>query len=215
MKRKKMKNKDLHKNAEEPAEEREPKPFEQQEGESNFWYGRFMKFCLYGPSRSLIQCYRDVMAERDELFRLRAPGSSDSDGVQGESRRRACPQRKQIPGPWRKKVKEFDWWQRAEAWDAEQHRIAVQRVAEALNLIYEAAPEAAQILIKLMRGLVKDADGNQLSVTVMTQMRLAANSILNRAGVVYDGPTPDEEDGQIGIFGIKINHPEGYKEQGV
>jgi hypothetical protein len=42
-------------------------------------------------------------------------------------------------------------------------------------------------------------------------MRLAMNSLLNRAGVVHDVNLADEDMGEVGILGIKINYPGGYE----
>jgi hypothetical protein len=36
-------------------------------------------------------------------------------------------------------------------------------------------------------------------------MRLAMNSLLNRAGVVHEGVMEDEEDGEIQVVGITIH----------
>jgi hypothetical protein len=84
-------------------------------------------------------------------------------------------------------------------------------VSDALNLNRYAAVEAVQFQIDMMRGLVvlKGLDGEEdvtvrLSTEEIQQMRLASNSILNRAGVVYDGPAGSEEDGSVEIVGIRI-----------
>ena len=53
-----------------PAETPPPKPYQQQPGEPDNWYDRFHRFCLLGPSRTIIQCYRQVIAERSAAQRL-------------------------------------------------------------------------------------------------------------------------------------------------
>ena len=85
-----------------PAETPPPKPYQQQPGEPHNWYDRFHRFCLLGPSRTLIQCYRQVIAERTAA---------------GNGRQR-IPQ--QAPGAWKRKARELDWHARAAAWDADQ-----------------------------------------------------------------------------------------------
>ena len=58
----------------------DPKPYHRQEGEPNRWYDRFHRFCLLGPSRSLLQCYRSVMSGRAALVErgpLAAIGQAD------------------------------------------------------------------------------------------------------------------------------------------
>jgi hypothetical protein len=201
-----------------PDENRAPMAYDQREGESNMWYDRFYRFCLYGSSRSLLQCYRDVMAEKEALLRLGAPEPVLS-CVEGPAEGQASkepprPKRICLPGSWKKKVKEFDWWERAEAWDAERRRQAARRVIEALNMFSEASPEAAQFQINLMKGFVRlrnDAGEEEpvyLSLGEIQQMRLASNSILNRAGVVYDGMQAAEEDGKPDVIGIMIHRAE-------
>ena len=181
------------------------KAFEQREGEPDFWYGRFIKFCLYGPSRSLMRCYQDVLGERDLLFELQAPKPMEAEEGQETSIERARPARKRLPKVWREKAKRFDWWERAAAWDMEQRRIAMELVEAAKNLCKAAAEEAVQFQWAMMRGYVINPDGEKVAVNEMQQRRLASNSILNRAGVVHDGLLADEDDGEPPVVGIVIH----------
>ena len=83
-------------------------------------------------------------------------------------------------------------------------------VQEANNLACKHASEEVEFLVNLMRGkiLLENADGEKVTICLgaddIPQMRIAANSILNRAGVVYDGPKSSEDDGEVEIIGIKI-----------
>lgn len=170
-----------------------PNAWDRQEGESNLWYDRFHRFLMCGSNRTINQIYRDVINEKRaakgrERLRKAAPAASS----------------------WRKKALEFNWWGRAEAWDNHRRVQAMQTVSDSLDLVRYAAQEAVQFQIDMMRGkiLLEIEDGNkiilQLGPDDIQQMRLASNSILNRAGVVYDGPKSSEEDGEVEIIGIKI-----------
>jgi len=116
---------------------------------------------------------------------------------------------------WRKIAQKYDWWGRAEAWDADRRVSAMKAVTDSLNLVRFAAQEAVQFQIDLMRGKVRliNDDGGELNVLLtldeIQQMRLASNSILNRAGVIYDGPMAGEDDGAVEVIGIKIQGSDG------
>ena len=166
-----------------------PKKYERQEGETNLWFDRFVKFCLYGSARSLDQCFRDVVG--------------DYRAAQGRARPR---EDARAPGAWRKQAKLFSWWARAEAWDAEQRILAMNRVADTLDLVRNNAQKAAQFQIDLMNNKIEGAD--------VIQRRLASNSLMNRAGVVHDGLQGDEEDGAAQVIGIRINRGVGSGEGG-
>jgi hypothetical protein len=60
-----------------------------------------------------------------------------------------------------------------------------------------------------MRGELKGADGELVARQDAVQMRLAMNSLLNRAGVVHDVNREEDEDQPSKILGIVIHYPEG------
>jgi len=62
--------------------------------EPSLWFGRFTAFCQMGPTRSILEC---VNQHRDEIGQKRSNN---------------------VPGSWRRRSEEFDWRNRAEAWDA-------------------------------------------------------------------------------------------------
>ncbi|MFC1996990.1 hypothetical protein ACFLXI_05205 [Chloroflexota bacterium] len=196
----------------EPNAER--KLYDQQPGEPNMWYERFFKFCLYGPSRTIRQCYRDVMEEQEALSRLAAPKSRASLDAQEASKKQAKPKRRYPPTTWKNRAKQFKWWERAAAWDAYRREESLKHIDEAFFLAREFAPEAILFLVNLIRGklVLENEDGEKVTIYLgeknIQQMRLASNSILNRAGVVYDGPAAEEEDGEVKIIGIKIERYE-------
>jgi hypothetical protein len=70
-----------------------PQPWERRPGEPNRWFARFECYRLAGPNRSLLGT---VKAERAQ----RAAKSSTS-----------------VPQAWAKNAKQWQWRQRAEAWD--------------------------------------------------------------------------------------------------
>jgi PBSX family phage terminase large subunit len=75
------------------TDETERNPWDQLDGESNFWYQRFVAFKLMGVGRSLAECVNRV---RDEKGRRRA---------------------KDPPTSWRNASEKFQWRVRADAWD--------------------------------------------------------------------------------------------------
>lgn len=163
----------------------EPAAWERQPGETNLWFDRFVRFCLLGVRRSLDQVYRDELA------------------ANGREKPRTDGKARRAPGAWRQKAKAFDWLGRAEAWDKERRRRALESVQEALDLARSAAPEAMQFQIDLMNGKVVPAEHVEI-----IHRRLASNSILNRAGVVLDGLQAEEDDGAVQVVGIRINRGE-------
>jgi len=142
-----------------PADARKRRPYDQLTGEPDLWYDRFIRFCLYGPTRTIHKCYRDVMAERDASMRIAEPKSNDSDPAGEEATHRVC----------------------------------------------EVSPEMVQILIDMARGEVRGKNGEITEGISPQQRRMAATTLIKFAGVVYDGPQGDEDDGEVEVIGIRIN----------
>jgi hypothetical protein len=84
-------------------------PWDRQSDEPHNWYCRFEEFRRRGPGRSLLSVYN---AER----------------VKAGKGKSASP-----PSSWGKAAQRWRWRERAEAWDAEQARLARQAEAEALE----------------------------------------------------------------------------------
>ncbi len=61
-------------------------------------------------------------------------------------------------------------------------------------------------MVALMREELIGPDGAIVAGQNAEQLRLAMNSLLNRARVVHDG-LGDEEDGEVDVIGIRINMP--------
>ncbi len=72
----------------------EKRPWDQLEGENSLWFGRFTAYRLMGPGRGVLTCLN--------LERLK------------EGKEKAT----QTPGAWTKASTEWNWRQRAEAYDA-------------------------------------------------------------------------------------------------
>ena len=169
---------------------KEAKPYEPQEGEPNIWYDRFVKFMLLGSGRSLARCYRDVInTERSTKGRPSLPTTA------------RCPQ------SWRQRARQFDWWHRAEAWDREQRRLTLQKVDQTRRLAQDQAREALQIHLDLMRGELKGPDGQLTEGQNSAQRRMAADSVLDRAGVLPEDPNLNEERQEVKIREIRVNLP--------
>jgi len=175
--------------------------YDQQPGESDLWYRRFIKFRDYGVDRDLLQCYLEVMWERDKRLRANLPqhpsGGETDRGTQMATRsRRSC-----LPGNWIRQVTKFDWWGRAAEWDAYQHERALLRSEVIIDQAREAAPEMVQILIDLARGDVSDEKTEKF----MRERRLSACEVLKLAGVDLSDLQGVEQDGKIQVVGITIH----------
>ena len=105
--------------------------YDQQPGETDLWYGRFVKFRDYGADRDLLQCYLEVMWQRDMQLRAALPQPIVENETGPETSMAVRPKRRYLPGSWTKQVRKFDWWGRAAAWDADQHERALRRCEKA------------------------------------------------------------------------------------
>jgi hypothetical protein len=175
--------------------------YDQQPGESDLWYSRFVKFRDYGTERDLLQCYFEVMWERDMHLRATQPQPSAGSGTDPETSVAVRPKRRYLPGSWTRQVRKFDWWGRAQAWDADQHERSLRRGEKAIDLAREVAPDMVQILINLARGDVDFEKGEKF----MRECRLSACEVLKVAGIEPDEVQGDEQDGEIQVVGITIH----------
>ena len=164
------------------------KDWERQPGESNLWYDRFHKFLMYGSSRTVNGTYRDTINETRDMQGRERLGKAAA-----------------APSSWRKIVKQWEWISREEKYDEEKRRLAQNAVNDAIDMVRLAAGRAVKFQIGLMDGVIK-IGGQEIRLTIeeIAQMRLASNSILNRAGVVHEGASASEEDGRRQITEIRI-----------
>jgi hypothetical protein len=159
----------------------ETRPYHRQEGESNLWYDRFHRFMRMGPGRSLTRCYREVInAQRAVQGRPLLPKTAGCSRV------------------WRQRAREYHWHERAEAWDEERRHQDLKQVEHALSSARALAPEAIMILMQIMRGGLKNPEGTITEGQNCTQRRLAAERLLNLAGILH--LAADDQD-----FGPQIN----------
>ena len=139
------------------------KPYQQLPGEPDKWYRCFERYCQMGPTRDLLQLYRQVMQERH---------TAGSPGEQPPARR--------VSGAWRQKYREYDWEARARAWDEDRREMAVKHSEEILNRIMKSTLNALQILEDMMNGVIKDANGEVILVVDPYQIRMAAKIVLSK-----------------------------------
>ena len=96
--------------------------------ENSLWYGRFLLFRDMGPSRSLLGT---VHAE--------------------EAKKRKEKQSFSPPGAWSVAAKQWNWKERAEAWDAYIQRLNEAEIQRALTEGYAAIHERVKALNKMAR----------------------------------------------------------------
>lgn len=86
-----------------PTDEGSPalQPWEQREGEPDIWFGRFQKYLLLGPNRTLVAGYRAGARHKKKTRQ-----SAEKRAHQG------------VPGAWRNAARKWEWLERAAAWDA-------------------------------------------------------------------------------------------------
>jgi hypothetical protein len=93
----------------EGRESTEAKPWDQQAGESSFWFNRFTQYRLLGPRRSIDSAHR---------------ASKPVEGLTGQT----------AGSHWFKAAKEWNWKERAEAWDqAEREEFVASEAARRLD----------------------------------------------------------------------------------
>jgi len=117
------------------------------------------------------------------------------------------PRTAKCPGVWRQRAAQFDWIDRAEAWDQEQRWLSLEQVEQTLRIAQAITSKALYIQKDVMRGELKNPDGSLTEEQNCTQWRLATENILDRAGVVHDRSDGSEEDdlGNLPVTEIKIS----------
>ncbi len=140
-----------------------------QPGEPIKWYDRFQAYLTAGPARTIHGTYT---AEWQEKTRTPA---------------------RKTPGAWTRVAQQWQWSDRADAYDARQQEIAIAAVDDAMLALRLAGPRAARRLVQLL-----DAESDE-------QARQAANSILNRIGAIHV-PQADD-DGRVPITTIEVINP--------
>ena len=178
-----------------------PQPQDRRPNEPNKWYQRFLYYMELGSRRSLARSYRE-MANADRAREGRPLLSTTAS----------------VPNVWRQRAQQFDWRERAEAWDHEQKQQELEHVDHARALARELVAEAIQILKLTMRGELRNPDGTLTEGQNCTQRRLAAEKILDLAGVGALEPEEFEyeDEDTIRIKEIRIidpHSPEGLERQ--
>ena len=172
-----------------PGDDTSPKPYERLPDEPNRWYHRFFRFMRLGPERTLIQCYKDI-SNAARAAKGRPPLSASA----------------RLPQSWRQRARQFSWHERAEAWDQEQKELELKKVERTRSLARSCAQEAMQVHIDLMNGELKDPDGKLTEGQNSAQRRLAADSVLDRAGVLPDTTEPEEEQ-EVPVVALHVYRP--------
>lgn len=146
----------------------ERKPWDQMEGESILWYGRFRSYLLMESKRSV-----------QAVFQLEAEESRDypSSGVQGH---------------WYEYAKQYQWEKRARAYDAywieEQDKIIAQEKEKVLRTGYALMHKRIEALNNLAEKMVKWADEDDKVWLIKTQDVSGENFSKHTEEVVFNAP---------------------------
>lgn len=149
--------------------------WERRENEPNLWYSRFVAYRNMGTSRSLLGA---VSAER----KLAQKGAAKS-----------------VPQSWYEAAKTWDWKARAEAWDADQRRIADEARGVELHEERKRAGESRREIVKaldnLLRGTIATAQKAKvpLSPTELTRLASAAQKLFEMSRLELGEPTSISE----------------------
>ena len=171
-------------------------PAEQRPDEPDRWYRRFQRYCQLGPGRSLLRCYQLVMDEKDS----RAQSGNGSG-----------PKRSHTPAIWRRYADQFEWDQRARAYDQGQN----QKVEHAMQHILHSASrdleEMRQFYLDLMHGWIRSPQGEMVPVNDIYQRRMAAKdyqNLLSMLRTTLAGGEQFEEIDQVEIREILAHQPQ-------
>jgi len=155
-------------------------PQDRRPHEPDKWYQRFIYYLELGSRRSLARAYRE-MANQDRA----AAG------------RPLLPTTASVPDVWRVRAQQFDWRERAADWDQQQWLQERQQVEHGRALARELVAESIEVLKLTMRGELRDPDGSLTEGQNCTQRRLAAEKILDIAGLTApppEAPQPEDQD---------------------
>jgi hypothetical protein len=158
------------------------KPYHQQPGEPHKWFDRFQHFCYLGPNRSLLAVYHQLIS----------------------------PTSRSISKAWRQNAEQYHWRTRAAAWDADQHQRFLDNLQSTLYRVSDAAAEALQFQIDLMRGWITDPDGNRIPVTDIYQRRMAAKTLLKWTvdlQALLQNSQQEQAVGEVKITEVRVNRP--------
>ena len=155
-------------------------PQDRRPHEPNKWYRRFLYYLELGPHRSLARAYREMANEE-----------------RAAKERPLLPTSASVPEVWRKRAQQFDWRQRAESGDQEQRLQELEAVDHGRAQARELVAEAIETLKLTMRGELRNPDGTLTEGQNCTQRRLAAEKLLEIAGLTApppEAPQPEDED---------------------
>jgi hypothetical protein len=161
----------------EPAPPENKPIWERWQNEPAKWYRRFTIYLDVGYRRSIEAAYKC-----EQLLKLIEEGVT-SEAELGMSPYRICYQPRKIPAEVRKRMrlgteytwganaKRYHWEERADAYEDEQARLALEARATALKKLHASASEAVEALIE------------GLNHPSQRERRQAAVQILDRAGL--------------------------------
>ena len=117
--------------------------WEQQQGESTLWFGRFHAYMLLGSERSVLAAYTVHRRQQYEETARESPKQPGPFKAPSSA-----------PSSWKSASKAWAWEVRADHWDAEQRRKAEEQWAERQEELRRDEWETSRLLLKRAKDLL-------------------------------------------------------------
>lgn len=157
--------------------------YEQLPNEPDKWYIRFQKFLALGPRRSVLKTYG---LERQENAKHKQADTSNIAPIA-------------VPPDWRKYTKEYQWAERAAAYDKEQSLSYIERYEDGRRnvlekfrsdaeqqskLAAEIGQKALEVCQKVLEAALDNDSWKKLSLAELPNFLRAAGDIVEKATAV-------------------------------
>lgn len=157
--------------------------YEQLPNEPDKWYIRFQKFLALGPRRSVLKTYG---LERQENAKHKQADTSNIAPIA-------------VPPDWRKYTKEYQWAERAAAYDKEQSLSYIERYEDGRRnvlekfrsdaeqqskLAAEIGQKALEVCQKVLEAALDNDNWKKLSLAELPNFLRAAGDIVEKATAV-------------------------------
>jgi len=153
--------------------------------EPNLWYSRFVEFLRLGPRRSVLELYNQYIQDRDG---------------EGATRRTST------PSSWGRAAVEWNWRERAEAWDEAERQRQAREFKEQQD---RAKIERIALLRKTKARLAQVLDTVDIERATLADLTRLLRAVCQEERAEYDDePTQRVEttDTIVVVGGIDLDH---------